>query len=160
MQGTPFGRYRLVTLLGRGGMGEVWRAHDTETDRVVAIKLLPPYLSGDEEFKQRFRREAHAAARLNDPHVIPIHNYGEIDGRFESDKLLFADGNWTFNFDGKVPCQAGGSPTANVHYELPVPQPAQDPIMLLTGHGRRAVTGGGACANSYDEERKYERTGD
>jgi serine/threonine protein kinase len=80
--------YRLVTLLGRGGMGEVWRAHDTETDRVVAIKLLPPYLSGDEEFKQRFRREAHAAARLNDPHVIPIHNYGEIDGQLYVDMRL------------------------------------------------------------------------
>jgi serine/threonine-protein kinase len=88
VQGTPFGRYRLVTLLGRGGMGEVWRAHDTETDRVVAIKLLPPDLSGDEEFQQRFRREAHAAARLNDPHVIPIHNYGEIDGQLYVDMRL------------------------------------------------------------------------
>ena len=79
---------------------------------------------------------------------------------FESDKLLFADGEWAFNYDGNVPCQAGGSPTAHVHYELPLPQPPQDPIMLLVGHGRRAVTGGGACANSYDEEWKYERTGD
>ena len=88
MDGTPFGRYRLVELLGRGGMGEVWRAHDTETDRIVAIKLLPPYLSEDEEFQRRFRREAHAAARLNNPHVIPIHNYGEIDGRLYVDMRL------------------------------------------------------------------------
>jgi serine/threonine protein kinase len=81
MDEVQFGRYRLIDLLGRGGMGEVWRAHDTETDRIVALKLLPPNLSEDEEFRRRFRREAHAAARLSDPHVIPIHHYGEIDGR-------------------------------------------------------------------------------
>ncbi len=89
MQGTPFGRYRLVDLLGRGGMGEVWRAHDTVTDRVVAIKVLPATLSEDEDFQQRFRREAHAAARLDTPHVVPIYDYGEIDGRlFVSMRLI------------------------------------------------------------------------
>ena len=88
MEGTPFGRYRLIELLGRGGMGEVWRAHDTDTDRIVAIKVLPAHFSDNEDFKQRFRREAHAAARLNTPHVIPIHNYGEIDGRLYVDMRL------------------------------------------------------------------------
>jgi serine/threonine kinase PknH len=88
VDGTPFGRYRLVELLGAGGMGEVWRAQDTETDRVVAIKLLPQSLSADEEFQQRFRREAHAAASLNNPHVIPIHHYGEIDGQLYVDMRL------------------------------------------------------------------------
>ncbi|WP_077082219.1 serine/threonine-protein kinase PknH/PknJ [Mycobacterium numidiamassiliense] len=81
MDGTPFGRYRLIELLGRGGMGEVWRAHDTATNRTVAIKLLPPQLAQDHTFVQRFRREAEAAAQLNSPHIIPIHDYGEIDGR-------------------------------------------------------------------------------
>jgi serine/threonine protein kinase len=88
VDGTPFGCYRLIELLGRGGMGEVWRAHDTVTDRVVAIKVLPANLSEDEDFQRRFRREAHAAARLNNPHVIPIHNYGEIDGRLYVDMRL------------------------------------------------------------------------
>ena len=88
MRGTPFGRYRLVELLGRGGMGEVWRAYDTVTDRIVAIKVLPAHLFEDEEFQRRFRREAHAAARLNNPHVIPIHHYGEIDGRLFVDMRL------------------------------------------------------------------------
>jgi serine/threonine protein kinase len=89
VEGTPFGRYRLVELLGRGGMGEVWRAHDTVTDRVVAIKVLPANLSEDEDFQRRFRREAHAAARLNTPHVVPIYDYGEIDGRlFVSMRLI------------------------------------------------------------------------
>jgi serine/threonine protein kinase len=88
VEGTPFGRYRLIELLGRGGMGEVWRAHDTDTDRIVAIKVLPAHLSDNEDFKQRFRREAHAAAGLNTPHVIPIHHYGEIDGRLYLDMRL------------------------------------------------------------------------
>ena len=88
VEGTPFGRYRLIELLGRGGMGEVWRAHDTDTDRIVAIKVLPANLSEDEDFQRRFRREAHAAARLNSPHVIPIHHYGEIDGRLYVDMRL------------------------------------------------------------------------
>src|ERR1700746_1221001 len=88
MEGTPFGRYRLVELLGAGARGEVWRAHDTDTDRIVAIKVLPANFSDNEDFKQRFRREAHAAARLNTPHVIPIHHYGEIDGRLYVDMRL------------------------------------------------------------------------
>ena len=81
MDGTPFGRYRLIELLGRGGMGEVWRAYDTATDRVVALKLLPANLADDQVFQERFRREAHAAAQLDEPHVVPIHDFGEIDGR-------------------------------------------------------------------------------
>ena len=64
MDATSFGRYRLVKLLGRGGMGEVWQAHDTVTDRIVALKVLPAHLAQDETFQERFRREAHAAARL------------------------------------------------------------------------------------------------
>jgi serine/threonine protein kinase len=89
VDGTPFGRYRLIELLGRGGMGEVWRAHDTATNnRTVAIKLLPPNLAQDDTFVRRFRREADAAAQLNNPHIIPIHNYGEIDGRLYVDMRL------------------------------------------------------------------------
>jgi serine/threonine protein kinase len=78
---TPFGRYRLIELLGRGGMGEVWRAFDTLTQRVVALKVLPAQLAHDAVFQQRFQREARAAAALNEPHVVPIHDFGEIGGR-------------------------------------------------------------------------------
>ena len=80
-QGTPFGRYTLIELLGRGGMGEVWKAHDTAIDRVVALKMLLPHYAKDPDFDQRFRREARAAARLDDPHVVPIYDVGEIDDR-------------------------------------------------------------------------------
>jgi predicted Ser/Thr protein kinase len=88
VEGTPFGRYRLVELLGRGGMGEVWKAFDTATQRVVAVKVLPPQLAADPVFEQRFRREAFTAASLNEPHVVPIHNFGEIDGRLYVDMRL------------------------------------------------------------------------
>lgn len=72
-------------------MGEVWRAHDTATDRVVAVKVLLPHFADDATFQQRFRREAHAAAALQDPHVVPIHNYGVIDGRLYVD-MRFIEG--------------------------------------------------------------------
>ncbi len=81
VQGTPFGRYRLVELLGRGGMGEVWRAYDTVMHRIVALKVLPANFAGDPVFQERFRREAHAAAGLDEPHIVPIYDFGEIDGQ-------------------------------------------------------------------------------
>ena len=83
--GTDFGRYRLRRLIGRGGMGEVYEAEDTEKDRVVALKLLPEGVSHDPVFRKRLQREAHSAGRLQEPHVVPIHDYGEIDG------VLFVD---------------------------------------------------------------------
>ena len=89
MEGTPFGRYRLLELLGRGGMGEVWCAHDTGTDRMVALKLLSANLADDRIFQERFRREARSAAGLDEPHVVPIYDFGEIDGRlFVSMRLI------------------------------------------------------------------------
>ena len=88
MDGTTFGKYQLQKLLGRGGMGEVYQAYDTETDRIVALKVLPHHMAADQTFQQRFRRESQAAAGINDPHVVPIHGFGEIDGRLYLDMRL------------------------------------------------------------------------
>ncbi|CAM3308464.1 serine/threonine-protein kinase PknH/PknJ [Mycobacterium intermedium] len=81
MDGVEFGRYRLLSLIGEGGMGRVYKAHDTLMDRDVAIKVLPPELAREANYERRFRSEAQIAARLNEPHIIPIHESGEIDGR-------------------------------------------------------------------------------
>lgn len=62
-------------------MGEVWRAFDSVTERTLAIKVLPSHLADDNLFQQRFRREAKSAAGLDEPHVVPIFDFGEIDGR-------------------------------------------------------------------------------
>ena len=93
MDATPFGHYQLQQLIGRGGMGEVYRAYDTRTDRIVALKVLPPNMAADETFQARFRRESQAAAGLNDPHVVPIHSFGEIDGRLYLDMRLIEGRN-------------------------------------------------------------------
>src|SRR3984893_16411584 len=71
----------IAPMLGRGGRGEVWRAYDTAIDGVVWLKVLPANFADDKVFQERFRREARAAAGLDEPHVVPIHDFGEIDGR-------------------------------------------------------------------------------
>ncbi|MGE0219601.1 bifunctional serine/threonine-protein kinase/transporter substrate-binding domain-containing protein [Mycolicibacterium sp.] len=93
MNATPFGHYQLQKLIGRGGMGEVYQAYDTRTDRVVALKVLPHNMAEDEVFQTRFRRESQAIAGINDPHVVPIHGYGEIDGRLYLDMRLIEGRN-------------------------------------------------------------------
>jgi len=71
------GPYEIVSSIGAGGMGEVWRARDTRLDRDVAIKVLPPGFAENEEFKQRFEREAKAISQLNHPHVCTLYDVGE-----------------------------------------------------------------------------------
>ena len=86
--GSQFGPYRLLRLIGRGGMGEVYEAEDTRKRRVVALKLISGQYSGNPIFRARMQREADAAGRLTEPHVVPIHDYGEIDGRLYLDMRL------------------------------------------------------------------------
>ncbi|QBD83208.1 hypothetical protein EPA93_47510 [Ktedonosporobacter rubrisoli] len=71
------GRYHLLRRIGKGGMGDVWLGEDPRLHRQVAIKTLPSRNQQDREFSLRFEREAQAAAALNHPHILPVHDYGE-----------------------------------------------------------------------------------
>ncbi len=75
-------RYAPVRLVARGGMAEVWLAHDALLDRVVALKVLFPQLSVDRNFVERFRREAQAAANLSHPNIVSVYDWGEAAGTY------------------------------------------------------------------------------
>jgi serine/threonine protein kinase len=73
--------YRIIEKIGAGGMGEVYLAEDTALNRKVALKFLPPHLCRDEDCRARFKREAHAAAVLEHPNIVTIHEVSEHQGR-------------------------------------------------------------------------------
>src|ERR1700685_60438 len=76
------GRYELTHMVARGGMAQVYRAHDRLLDRPVALKVLFPELSVDRAFVERFRREAQAAANLSHPNIVPVFDWGEDTGTY------------------------------------------------------------------------------
>ncbi len=77
-----FPQLELLELIGRGGMGAVYKARQKELDRIVALKILPPGIGEDAAFAERFAREAKALARLNHPGIVTIHDFGRADGLF------------------------------------------------------------------------------
>src|ERR1022692_2422064 len=78
--GTKLGPYEVLSAIGAGGMGEVYKARDTRLDRIVAIKVLPTHLADRSELRERFEREAKTIASLNHPHICVLHDIGQQDG--------------------------------------------------------------------------------
>jgi eukaryotic-like serine/threonine-protein kinase len=78
--GTRLGPHEILSAIGAGGMGEVYRARDTRLDRIVAIKVLPTHLADRSELRERFEREARTIASLNHPHICTLHDIGQQDG--------------------------------------------------------------------------------
>lgn len=107
LSGKTLGQYQLEALLGAGGMGAVYRAHQINLNRAVAIKVLPSGLGANPDFALRFRREAQTVAALQHPHIIPIHDYG-------------SEGNLTYIV---MPLLTGGTLAdrlkAGAHFSLP-----------------------------------------
>lgn len=78
--GSQLGPYEIISPIGAGGMGEVYRARDKRLDRTIAVKVLAPDLSGNPEYRQRFEREARTVAALSHPHICPVYDIGAHDG--------------------------------------------------------------------------------
>ena len=78
--GSQLGPYEVVSLLGAGGMGEVYKARDTRLNRLIAMKVLPEHIANKPEARQRFEREAQTIARLNHPHICVLHDAGSYEG--------------------------------------------------------------------------------
>src|SRR5271167_4440776 len=79
LPGRRLGPYEILTAIGAGGMGEVYKARDTRLDRIVAIKVLPTHLADRVELRERFDREAKTIASLNHPHICVLHDIGLQD---------------------------------------------------------------------------------
>ncbi len=91
--GELIGPFRIVRLLGAGGMGAVYQAHDAALGRDVALKVIAPHLADDPDLRARFVREARAQAALDSPHVVPVFAHGEAHGRLYIASRLVPDGD-------------------------------------------------------------------
>ena len=78
--GSRLGPYEILSAIGAGGMGEVYKARDTRLDRFVAIKVLPAALAGDPQFRERFDREARVISQLDHPHICALYDVGREQG--------------------------------------------------------------------------------
>src|ERR1700676_4775840 len=79
LPGRRLGPYEILTAIGAGGMGEVYKARDTRLDRIVAIKVLPTHLADRSELRERFEREGRTIASLNHPHICTLFDIGHQD---------------------------------------------------------------------------------
>ncbi len=122
-----FPGYEIETLLGRGGMGAVYRARQKSLDRLVAIKLLPFDLGVQEDFAERFRREATALAQLSHPHVVPVYDFGQAD-----DGHFFMVMEYVAGSDLAVRLQRGPMPPAEA---IAVVRQVCDALEFAHAHG-------------------------
>ena len=105
--GTKLGHYEIGTLLGKGGMGEVWRARDTKLGREVAIKTLPEEFANDSDRLARFEREAKLLASLNHPNIAAFHGFEEDMREVRAPRNT--GGEWTVARSGETALKTGSA---------------------------------------------------
>src|SRR5688572_14084593 len=155
-------RYRVVRHLANGGMASVWEAHDELLDRAVAVKLLASHLSEDDRARQRFQREARAAAGLsNHPHVVTIFDVGEHDGRTFMVMELLKGGTVADKLrsgDRIAPelalrwLREAASALDAAHEAGVVHRDVKPANMLLDGHGRLAIADFGIARLALEDQ--------
>jgi serine/threonine-protein kinase len=105
MIGTTINHYKIISRLGKGGMGEVYAAEDTKLKRKVALKLLPEEVSEDAIRTSRFQKEAQAVAALNHPNIVTIHSVGKIrQSSFSNHGACSRQDPCTFNSSRRIKC--------------------------------------------------------
>jgi serine/threonine-protein kinase len=107
LTGRELGNYRIFQDIGHGGMATVYRAYDTENDRVVALKVLSPYIAQEPKFKARFAQEIKVLLELRHPHIVPVYDYGEV-GEFAYIVMPFMNAGTLFQrlWEGPLPLDA------------------------------------------------------
>jgi serine/threonine protein kinase len=165
--GSVLGGFKIERELGRGGMGVVYKAHELSLNRKVALKVLAPRLSSDEEFIKRFKREAMVVAALDHPNIVKILSYGQADGvhYFAMEFVRAQDLGQILKEKGAIPLEEALSITAQVASALEeaslrgvVHRDIKPPNIMVDELGRVRVTDFG-IAFQQDSETKLTRVG-
>ena len=166
---TKIGHYDLVTELGRGGMGVVYKGHEAALNRYVAIKMLSPQLAHDESIKERFLREARSMAALNDPHIIQVYFIGEDAGQ-PFFAMEFVEGESLSSFlkrDGRLtPQQAArviyqtAQGLAVAHDRGVIHRDIKPGNLMLDQRGRIKIADFGIALSATDFSKKLTSTGE
>lgn len=163
------GHYEIVTELGRGGMGVVYKGHEAALNRYVAIKVLSPALAHDESIKERFLREARSMAALNDPHIIQVYFIGEHEGQpffamefVEGESLstyLKREGSMSPEQAARVIYQTALG-LASAHDKGVIHRDIKPGNLMLNARGQIKIADFGIAMSSADFSKKLTSTGE
>jgi len=166
---TRLGHYDIVAELGRGGMGVVYKGHETSLNRYVAIKVLADSLAHDEGVKERFLREARSMAALNDPHIIQIYFIGEDEGQtyfvmefVEGESLgsmLKREGKLSVEQSAKV-IQQTALGLATAHDRGVIHRDIKPGNLMITSRGSVKIADFGIALSNHDLSKKLTTTGE